>query len=189
MPGKIGKFEIQRTLGSGASCKVKLGTDTSTGRNVAIKIMNGDMDESEKKLIMTEVDALQGLENINIINQIEIGHDTYLKASGKSREVDYIVLELAGGGELFDFIAISGRFDEPLARYYFKQFMNGLAFCHEKGIAHRDLKPENLLLDNNYTLKIADFGFAAPVEGKDGSGYLTTKLGTLNYMAPEIHLK
>jgi len=45
------------------------------------------------------------------------------------------------------------------------------------------------LLDHLYTLKIADFGFAAPVEGKDGSGNLYTKLGTLNYMAPEIHLK
>ena len=44
-------------------------------------------------------------------------------------------------------------------------------------------------MDHNYTLKIADFGFAAPVEGRDGSGNLTTKLGTLNYMAPEIHLK
>lgn len=45
------------------------------------------------------------------------------------------------------------------------------------------------MLDAQYTLKIADFGFAAPTEGKDGSGYLTTKLGTMNYMAPEIHLK
>lgn len=51
------------------------------------------------------------------------------------------------------------------------------------------MKPENLLLDHQYTLKIADFGFAAPVEGRDGSGNLFTKLGTLNYMAPEIHLK
>jgi len=89
---------------------------------------------------------------------------------------------------LFDFVAISGRFDEPLARYFFTQFMQGLSFCHEQGITHRDLKPENLLLDKNFTLKIADFGFAAPIEGRDGSGHLTTKLGTLNYMAPEIHL-
>jgi len=67
--------------------------------------------------------------------------------TGKKRLVDYIVLELAAGGELFDFIALSGAFDEPTARYYFKQFMEGLAFCHENGICHRDLKPENLLLD------------------------------------------
>jgi serine/threonine protein kinase len=99
------------------------------------------------------------------------------------------VLELASGGELFDFIANSGRFEEPIARYYFKQFMEGLDYCHNMGIAHRDLKPENILLDSQFNIKIADFGFAAPVEGKDGSGNLTTKLGTLNYMAPEIHLK
>lgn len=106
------------------------------------------MDDSEKKLILTEVEALQGLECEHVINQIEIGHDTYVKDSGKVKEVDYIVLELAGGGELFDFVAISGAFDEPTARYFFRQFMSGLACCHEKGIAHRDLKPENLLLDS-----------------------------------------
>ena len=99
------------------------------------------------------------------------------------------MLELATGGELFDFVALSGRFEEPLARYYFKQFMDGLDHCHIQGITHRDLKPENLLLDSSFTLKLADFGFAAPIEGRDQSGYLTTKLGTLNYMAPEIHLR
>lgn len=67
--------------------------------------------------------------------------------------------------------------------------MYGLEYCHLNGIAHRDLKPDNLLLDNDFSLKIADFGFAAPVEGRDGRGLLTTKLGTLNYMAPEIHLR
>lgn len=120
---------------------------------------------------------------------MEYGTAIYKKNSGKQKEVSYIVLELALGGELFDFIANSGRFEEPIARYYFKQFMEGLDYCHQRGIAHRDLKPENLLLDHTFTLKIADFGFAAPIEGKDGSGTLTTKLGTLNYMAPEIHLK
>lgn len=56
-------------------------------------------------------------------------------------------------------------------------------------MTHRDLKPENILYDEQYNLKIADFGFAAPIEGKDGSGYLKTRLGTESYMAPEIHMK
>jgi len=55
---------------------------------------------------------------------------------------------------------MGGNFSEPLARYYFKEFMNGLSHCHLNGIAHRDLKPDNLLVDANFDLKIADFGFA-----------------------------
>ena len=66
------------------------------------------------------------LDHENIIKQIEFGVGVYEKTSGKKKEVQFIVLELALGGELFDFVAISGRFQEPLARYYFKQFLNGL---------------------------------------------------------------
>ena len=98
-------------------------------------------------------------------------------------------MEFCAGGKLFDFIDLSGPFKEPLARYFFKQFMESLDYCHSKGVTHRDIKPENILLDSNYILKIADFGFAAPIEGRDGKGYLKTKVGTMNYMAPEIHFK
>lgn len=188
MPGTLGKYNILRTLGKGASCKVKLAQDSESGKKVAIKIMNDNMDPNLKQLVMTEVKAMELLKHQHVIYQIEYGTGIYKKES-KEKEVSYIVLELALGGELFDYIANSGRFEEPLARYFFKQFLEGLDYCHQHGVAHRDLKPENLLLCNNFDLKIADFGFAAPVEGKDASGNLTTKLGTLNYMAPEIHLK
>ena len=119
MPGTLGRFKIMRTLGSGASCKVKLAMDTESGRKVAVKIITDHMDPKLKELVMTEVKAMESLKQANIIEQIEYGIDTYKKSSGKSKTVSYIVLEIALGGELFDFVAISGRFSEPLARYFF----------------------------------------------------------------------
>ncbi len=66
--------------------------------------------------------------------------------------------------------------------------MLGLDYCHTNGVTHRDLKPDNLLLDKNFNLKIADFGFAAPFLGRDGSGILNSRVGTVQYLAPEIIL-
>ena len=125
-----------------------------------------------------------------MVDIIEQGTADYKKVGGKSRKVDFIALEIAEKGILFDFISYSGAFDEDLARYYFLQFMNGLNFCHEKGICHRDLKPENLLLDKDFNVKIADFGFACGTEGTSAkeNGLCKTTLGTELYMAPEIHL-
>jgi len=64
-----------------------------------------------------------------------------------------------------------------------------LEYCYGQGVVHRDLKPENLLFDANFNLKVADFGFATLLCGKDGTGQLHTILGTESYMAPEIHLR
>ena len=66
--------------------------------------------------------------------------------------------------------------------------VEAVGFCHASGITHRDLKAENMMLDSEWNLKIIDFGLSAPTEGRDGSGYLKTKLGTYGYMAPEQHL-
>ena len=65
--------------------------------------------------------------------------------------------------------------------------MNGLSYLHGTGIAHRDLKPENLLLDKHFNLKIADFGFASLIGGIDDAFKLSDRVGTLKYMAPELH--
>jgi carbon catabolite-derepressing protein kinase len=77
--------------------------------------------------------------------------------------VNFIVVDLAAGGELFNIIAQTGRFDDELSRYYFKQMIEGIHHCHEQGVSHRDLKPENIMLDLEFNLKIIDFGLAAPV--------------------------
>ncbi len=73
-------------------------------------------------------------------------------------------------GELYKIIEVGPAFDEKLARYYFKQLIEcnlenymiylALEFLHCHGVAHLDIKPENLLIDKNFQLHIADFGFA-----------------------------
>ena len=90
-----------------------------------------------------------------------------LELINDSKATIFLVLEIATGGELFDRIKVDEGTEEETARTYFKQFLNGVAFCHLRGICHRDLKPENLLLANEgdeAILKIADFGLSALLE-------------------------
>ena len=139
---------------------------------------------------MTEVQTMSQLSHANIVNLVEYSQEgIVVKSNGAKESVIYIVLELATGGELFDYVATTGRFSEVISRFYFRQLIEGLEYVHNKGVTHRDLKPENVLYDQYFNLKIADFGFAAPLAGRDGSGSLKTKLGTESYMAPEIHMK
>eukprot|EP00475_Leptophrys_vorax_P035391 TRINITY_DN582_c0_g1_i1.p1 TRINITY_DN582_c0_g1~~TRINITY_DN582_c0_g1_i1.p1 ORF type:complete len:518 (-),score=150.12 TRINITY_DN582_c0_g1_i1:50-1372(-) len=110
----------------------------------------------------------------------------YPRADGELQDVLLIVLELAGGGELFDFLSFTGCFDERVARTYFHQLISGLKECHSQGIAHRDLKPENLLLNKEFVLKIADFGFAHFQGNEQNKHTMRTECGTRGYMAPEV---
>ena len=179
------KYELGRTLGSGVSCKVKLARD-SAGARYAIKLMKSA--EALQECIDTELDVLRHMNHRNIVKLVEVGQGYQVHPKKGRKLVRFIVLELIGGGELFDFVALGGRLTESQARHYFRQLMEGLGHMHENGYAHRDLKPENLLLDANFVLKISDFGFSAPLSGRDGSGMLSTQLGTVSYMAPELHL-
>lgn len=89
----------------------------------------------------------------------------------------FIVLELITGGELFDKIVADTRFDEPTARFYFRQLIKGVKYCHSQGVCHRDLKPENLLLDEKSNLKISDFGLSALYTGSaDDEGRATVRV-------------
>ena len=147
------------------------------------------MSKNHLSIVVNELDTMVRLDHGNLVQIYESGEESYDKQNGKSKKVNFIVLELATGGEIYDIVAMSGRFNEDVARFFFKQILSGLDYIHKSGFAHRDLKAENILLDQNTTIKIADFGFAGPIQGRDNKGYLDTYLGTLYYMAPEIHLR
>ena len=134
-------------------------------------------------IVQNEIEIMKTISHTNVIHLIDYKDDaTFLTAGGNSAQVAYLALELASGGELFDFIAQSGRFSEEVARYYFHQLCEVLAYLQENGISHRDLKPENIMLDEEYNLKVADFGFSSTKQMNK------SVKGTMAYMAPEIYL-
>jgi calcium/calmodulin-dependent protein kinase I len=96
-----------------------------------------------------------------------------------------LVLELLGGGELFDRIVEKENYSEKEAAETVRPIVDAIRYCHSLGIIHRDLKPENLLYmtpSDNSIIKITDFGLARFVENE----MATTACGTPNYVAPEI---
>lgn len=95
----------------------------------------------------------------------------------------YLVLEYVQGGELFEFLVSSRRFDANEASKYFQQIIRGLDYCHHFSICHRDLKPENIMLTAHKNIKIADFGMAA---WQGSNQLLETSCGSPHYASPEI---
>ena len=67
-------------------------------------------------------------------------------------------MELCAGGDLLNYVRKRRKLKEEVAKYVFRQVVEGLSYCHSKGIVHRDIKLDNLLLDANGSVKICDFG-------------------------------
>jgi len=184
---KLGPYLIKETLGEGGFSKVKLGVHEKTGEKVALKMLKNKskLTKSVQKQVEREVGAMTKIEHLNVLRMKEVDWDcTYTKKNGKAQNIILVVLELATGGELFEFLSYTGFFEEAIARTYFQQLMSGVGYCHSQGVVHRDLKPENLLLDVDFTLKIADFGFSNIV--CSAHKLMFTECGTPGYMAPEM---
>jgi len=172
-PKTIGDYRIGKVLGTGSYGYVRLGVNIITGEQFAIKTLK---DAHNKKGIQREIAILRLLDHPNIVKLHDVVEDV-------KTGTFYLVLELAGGGELFDYIVARGRLREKEARKFFRQIISGVEYCHSSLVIHRDLKPENLLLDVDGNIKINDFGFSnIMVPGERFS----TFCGSVSYVAPEI---
>ncbi|KAL9237576.1 hypothetical protein vseg_012106 [Gypsophila vaccaria] len=176
---RLGKYELGKILGEGNFGKVKFATNIETGQPFAVKIL-------EKKKILNlkitdqikrEIATLKVLKHPNIVRLYEVL---------ASKTKIYMVLEYVHGGELFDKIASRGKLPEKEGRRLFQQLVDGVSYCHDKGVFHRDLKLENILIDGKGNIKVSDFGLSALPQHFGRDGLLHTTCGSPNYVAPEI---
>ncbi|CAK59936.1 unnamed protein product (macronuclear) [Paramecium tetraurelia] len=148
----------------------------STENLRAAKVVVRKTINCEEKLL-EETEILKALDHPNIVKVLEIFADF---------KYYYIVTEYCQGGELLERIKTITNYNENLAAKYMKQVFSAIQYCHQKNIVHRDLKPENILFDSrdpDANLKVIDFGAS---EKMIDSSFLTKKIGTPYYVAPEV---
>lgn len=176
---RLGKYELGRTLGEGNFGKVKFAADVESGQGYAVKIIEKTriLDLKITDQIKREIGTLKLLKHPNVVRLHEVL---------ASKTKIYMVLEYATGGELFDRIASRGRLPEAEGRKLFQQLIDGVSYCHDKGVFHRDLKLENILVDSRGNIKITDFGLSALPQHFRDDGLLHTTCGSPNYVAPEV---
>lgn len=163
-------------MGQGTFGKVKMGTHILTGEQVAIKILEKDKikDNSDVKRVARELHILKVLRHPNLIQLYEIIET--------SKQL-YLIMEMADGGELFDYIVSRNRLTERQACRIYQQLISGIEYLSKVKVVHRDLKPENLLLDKNRNVKIVDFGLSNIWRNEE---MLKTACGSPCYAAPEM---
>jgi Tol biopolymer transport system component len=185
---RLGPYEILAHLGSGGMGEVFRARDTRLGREVAIKIIHGQVSSDPDRLrrFEQEARAAAALNHPNILAVYDVGFEA---------GAPFLVSELLSGRTLREVLQ-KGAVPSRTAIDYARHVASGLASAHEKGIIHRDLKPENLFLTDDGRIKILDFGLAKilpalggdeqPTEAREaaltGTGVI---LGTVGYLSPE----
>ncbi|WP_265942977.1 serine/threonine-protein kinase [Dechloromonas sp. A34] len=175
MSKKIGRFELRKELGRGAQSTVYLGFDPQLQREIAIKTVHvSRADPTQNQVLLDEARTVSKLRHPNIVPIFEAG-----EADGDI----YLVFEYVPGKNLAEFLRDSGALSPVKAIGIMRPILDAVAHAHAQSIIHRDLKPSNILLDENGTPRVMDFGIAARVDSP--SDDTQEYSGTPAYMAPE----
>ena len=128
-----------------------------------MKILNHQENKLAVKMLENEFHHASKLNHPNIIKVIEAKKSVIMTENDKKTKVAFIAQELAPRGDFFNYLVKNGGLPTPIVLYYAKQLLMAVNHMHTKEVAHRDLKCENILLDNNFNLKVADFGLACSI--------------------------
>ena len=172
-----GRYRVERTLGRGGMAAVFLAHDSELDRSVAIKVLADHLasDEAFRQRFVREARMAAGLSHPNIVHVYDQGDE-----DGRP----FIVMEYVDGHTLGDELKHTGAFPSARVVDLALQICGGLEHAHAAGLVHRDIKPGNLLLSENGTVKIADFGIARAAHATKLT-QIGSVLGTAAYLAPE----
>ena len=177
-------YKIKGKIGEGGMATVFLAHDVALNRDVAIKVLRVDprlklSEESKNEIILRFQQEAQAAARLNHPNIVSIYH------VGRRRNQHFIVMEYLRGKSLAQMMQASTRFPLPILLKYIIQVCIALDFAHQRGIIHRDIKPDNIVISQEGTVKVTDFGIAR-IEGSD---LVKTKdetfMGTIYYCSPE----
>lgn len=173
-----GRYEIQELLGVGGMAMVYRAHDIIDDREVAIKILKdeylGNADFSRR--FKNESKAIAVLSHPNIVKVYDVSFGDMIQ---------YIVMEYIDGISLKEYIAINnGAVDWRETVHFVTQILRALQHAHEKGIVHRDVKPQNIMLLEDGTIKVTDFGIAR-FSNTETRTMTDKAIGSVHYIAPE----
>ncbi|KAJ2611310.1 ATP binding [Coemansia sp. RSA 1365] len=178
-------------IASGSFGSVYFGMNTRTGAIMAVKEVDlpkpGTVSMARNQrmadALRHELDLLKGLDHKNVVK--------YLGTDMDESNL-YIFLEYVSGGSVSSALASFGMFPESLVRTYTGQIIEGLVYLHEQGIIHRDIKGGNVLIDQDGSVKISDFGISKRVDevvvaaAAATAGRRASLQGSVFWMAPEV---
>ncbi len=175
----LGHYRLIGRHAEGGMSKLFVANDTTLDREVAIKILNAEYCQDEKRMKQFEYEAM-------ITAAISDPHVVRVFTVGKAFERFYIAMELVSGESLEQKMAREGAIGEDQILPLCQEIISGLRAAKEEGLIHRDIKPGNILLDTNNHIKIVDFGLALVTQG--GVAKADEVWATPYYVPPEALL-
>ena len=171
------RYQIIKSIGEGGMANVYLAYDTILERNVAVKVLRGDLANDEKFVRRFQREALQAssLSHPNIVEVYDVGED-----NGEY----YIVMEYVEGKHLKGLLKKRGKLTIPEVVDIMIQVTSGLTVAHDSYIIHRDIKPQNIMILDNGLVKLTDFGIALAMNSTQLT-QTNSVIGSVHYLPPE----
>jgi serine/threonine protein kinase len=176
---RLGKFQLRKILGKGASGTVFLALDTFTGRDVALKVLDPEVVKSPD---FDWTNTVQFMNEASLAGKLQHPHIAAIIEASVTEKSGYIALEYVPGGDLSQYTTPGKQLPPEQAIQIAFKCCGALDYAFRQGIVHRDIKPANILVVSGTNIKVADFG--AAYLSKSAAQQIAA-IGSPLYMSPE----